>query len=492
MRPPALLACALLSLAACGSSQTPTEPAPKPAPSEPEPAAEPSPTGYWLGAIELPGNQGLDWILSLQPTDDATSGAPVAKLWIPAQGVHGVELGPAEALDDPPGALKVEWAAVAASWTLVPGEAPTCSFAQRGVVLPCELEAVDAEAFAELTTPPRPQTPKPPFPYAVEEVRIKNPKATDVELAGTLTLPEGPGPHPGVVLISGSGLQDRDETLFGHKPFWVLADHLSRRGVAVLRYDDRGFAESTGDPSSATMIDFAGDAWAALDWLAEHERVDGERVGLLGHSEGGAIAPLVAAEHPKAVDFVVMLAGPGVSGTQIIVHQLGLLLAAAGVDEAEIAKQQAQARALHQAVLDHPDDPEKARAALEAVVREQLPDIPDAEVEKRVATLTQPWMRHFLSWDPAPVLTRVQAPVLALNGELDLQVDPEQNLPAIEAALSKAKNPAVDLVRLPGLNHLLQPAETGAVDEYGQIETTMDPAALERISAWIRATTGLD
>ena len=489
----------LLALLALGCRPEPAVVAPAPAAPEPaEPAATGPEVHRWIGSLALPDGSGLDFAISIAPPDDAPEAEPVATLWIPAQMIVRMPIG--APVVDAEGRIAVSLAMVGATWTITPGEEPECSFSQRGMDLDCDLEAVDAEEFAELTTPARPQTPKPPFPYAITEVEIANPEAPGVTLAATLTVPEGPGPHPGLVLISGSGLQDRDETIAEHKPFWILADHLSRRGIAVLRYDDRGFAGSTGDPKSATLEDFASDARAAARWLADQPEIDGDRVGLLGHSEGGVIAPYIAAQHPDDADFLVLLAGTGVSGSEVVVHQLGLIMRAGGAPEATIEREQAAARAKHQVLREHADDPAAAKAALEQLLRAQHDALPaeeqaaqgdlEAAVAQEVEMLASPWFRHFLAYDPAPALKQVRVPVLVLFGDKDLQVDPEQNLAPMRAALKNNKQ--ADFVRFPGLNHLFQPASTGSPSEYGVIEQTLAPELLDRVTTWLRATAKLD
>jgi pimeloyl-ACP methyl ester carboxylesterase len=348
----------------------------------------------------------------------------------------------------------------------------------QGGAMPLVLKKID-----KLTRPNRPQEPKPPFPYRSEEVAIAN-AAGKAVLAGSLTVPEGKGPFPAVILITGSGPQNRDEEIFGHKPFFVLADHLTRLGLAVLRYDDRGVGKSTGVFASATSEDFAGDAWAAWQTLSGRPEIDPKRIGLLGHSEGGLIAPMLAAVHPE-VAFVVMLAGPGVSGEQILLAQAAGIMKASGAPDAAIASNTAVQKQIF-AILR--EETSMARIA------ERISAIPAGSKEASAALVKQtasPWMRFFVLYDPAPALTKVRCPVLAIGGELDLQVLPDQNLPAIEAALKQGGDKDVTVVRLPGLNHLLQAAKTGLLAEYAQIEETMAPAALDTIATWIRKRTGL-
>jgi hypothetical protein len=348
----------------------------------------------------------------------------------------------------------------------------------QGMPLPLVLKKVE-----KLTRPSRPQEPKPPFPYRSEHVSITNAPA-QVVLDGTLTLPEGAGPFPAVVLISGSGPQNRDEEIFGHKPFLVIADHLSRGGIAVLRYDDRGVGKSTGSPASATSEALAGDAWAAWQALGTRADIDRTRIGLLGHSEGGLIAPMLAAAHPE-IAFIVLIGGPGVTGEQILLKQAELIATAMGAPPAAVA---ANAEIQKQVFAILREETSQARIA------ERIGAIPVGSKEASAALVQQSasaWMRFFVLYDPAPALRKVRCPVLAIGAELDLQVPPEQNLPAIEAALREGVNKDITISRLPGLNHLLQPAKTGLPAEYAQIETTVAPAALDAMTAWIQKRAGV-
>jgi hypothetical protein len=348
----------------------------------------------------------------------------------------------------------------------------------QGLAMPLVLKRVE-----KLTRPSRPQEPKPPFPYVSEDVPIVNAPGQAV-LAGTLTRPKGAGPFPAVILITGSGPQNRDEELLGHKPFLVLADHLTRRGIAVLRYDDRGVGRSTGRFATATTADFASDAWAAWQTLSARPDINAKRIGLLGHSEGGLIAPMLAAAHPE-IAFVVMLAGPGVTGEQIMLKQAEAIGKASGAPEAAVAANTDLQKQVF-AILREETSMDR--------IAERIGAIPTGSKEASAALVKQsvsPWMRYFALYDPAPALAKVRCPVLAITGELDLQVLPAQNLPAIGAALKQGGNTDHTVLELPGLNHLLQPAKTGLPAEYAQIETTMAPAALDMITAWIQKRTGL-
>ncbi|MFO7564493.1 MAG: alpha/beta fold hydrolase [Enhygromyxa sp.] len=332
----------------------------------------------------------------------------------------------------------------------------------------------------------RPQTPTPPFPYAEQEVVYPN-EGAGIEIGGTLTLPAGPGPHPAVLLITGSGSQDRDETLFGHKPFAVIADRLTREGVAVLRVDDRGVGKTTGDPASSTIEDHASDVEAGLAFLAARPDIDGERLGLIGHSEGGVIAPLVAARSDK-VAFIVSLAGPGVSGAALNPMQVRALLEAGGGPPElieEIVAGQTELMAL--LVADAPEEQlieavEKLTTLAAKLDPSAKPDELNAAA-RELAPLRSPWFRSWVKLDPAVHLAKLEIPVLVMIGDKDLQVPADPNLAAINAAL--AGKPKVRTEKLAGLNHLFQTAKTGAVEEYVTLSETFAPVALDMLAQWV-------
>ena len=336
---------------------------------------------------------------------------------------------------------------------------------------------------ARLALPARPQNPTKPYPYREEDVSYDN-KIQGNKLAATLTIPPGKGPFPAVVLITGSGPQDRDESLMGHKPFLVLSDYLTRKGIAVLRADDRGVGKSTGEFSGATTADFATDTEAGIAYLKTRTEVNPRMIGLIGHSEGGIIAPMVAARN-RDVAFIVMLAGSGVPGDQIIVTQAELLAEASGQKHEDAVKAGEKQRRILNVVKENAND-----ADLENELREELAgEMTDAQIGAIVRQLNIRWLRFFLSYDPARTLRKVTCPVLVLNGEKDLQVPPRQNLPAIRKALSAAGNRNFEVDEIPGLNHLFQHARTGSPAEYAEIEETMSPAVLEKIATWILRTT---
>lgn len=329
----------------------------------------------------------------------------------------------------------------------------------------------------------RPQTPQPPFPYTEQSVKFQS-LERNVFLDGTLSIPEGSGPFPAVVLITGSGPQDRDETNLGHKPFRVIADYLARRGVVVLRADDRGTGRSTGNFQTATTRDFADDTAGAVRFLRTREFVN--RIGLIGHSEGGIIAPMVASDPAlaaKDVDFVVLLAAPGVPGDQIILEQQILVSRTLGVPEMMVERNRVRQQKII-SIARTEEDPVLAKSKMRAA----LGDFGGGPVNFLNSSLdeaTTPWFRFLINYDPGPALRALKQPVLALNGSLDTQVPPAQNLPAITWELETGKNQDYEVVKLAGLNHFFQTAVTGAPTEYGEIEETIAPAVLNLIYEWI-------
>ncbi len=342
----------------------------------------------------------------------------------------------------------------------------------------------------------RPQTPKKPFDYHSEDIEFENNKA-EITLKGTFTRPKNEGKYPVVVLISGSGPQDRNSNILGHKSFMVIADMLSNNGIAVLRFDDRGTAESEGDFSLATSYDFAEDVISAIDYLRTRPDIDTSKMGLIGHSEGGAIAPLVASTRPD-VAFIILMAGTGVTGAEVLLKQQELILSKSGISEADLKSLKTINTGAYTIVKDAKDLKEQKEKLTEYFLKE-YPNYPtmlmggsmSKEQFANIQTnaISSIWMRTFLLFDPSQALETVQCPVLALNGTHDLQVDADQNLTAIENALNKANNPSVTIKRFEGLNHLFQKSETGLPNDYGKIEQTISPDVLITMKDWILKTT---
>ncbi|MBZ0295553.1 MAG: alpha/beta fold hydrolase [Anaerolineae bacterium] len=349
------------------------------------------------------------------------------------------------------------------------------------------LAPLSAEATTEATAED--------LPYTAEDVTFEN---GDVTLAGTLTLPEGEGPYPAIVLISGSGPQDRDESLepvASIKPFRLIADYLTQEGIAVLRYDDRGVARSTGDFSAATSADFATDAEAAVNYLAGRDDINSDQIGILGHSEGGAIAPVVA--NNADVAFIVSLSGSVVNGRDVLIEQNRRIYQSMGYDEATIDDLIAKLEVMLDAFSADPLDEDAARQAmldlavaqLEALPEENKAGIDDIEAtaaaltDQQMGTYTSPWFQYFLTFDPTEAWAQVDVPVLAFFGELDTQVDADQNIPALEQALAGNENLTIKV--FPTANHLYQDAVTGSPNEYASLEQAFVPDLLPTIADWI-------
>ena len=444
--------------------------------------AEDRVAGHWEGHIEIPG-QPIAVKVNLAIDESDWRGT----IDIPAQGAKGLPLSEIHVAEADEG-MRVKF-----SIRGVPGNPTFDGTLQGGVINGTFSQGGVTFGFRlsrEIVSDPvRPQEPKPPFPYQIEEVAFQN---GDINLAGTLTVPQGDGPFPAVLLISGSGLQDRDETVFGHKPFWVLADHLSRAGIAVLRVDDPGIGKSTPHPEPPTTADFATDVEAGVTFLKRDDRIG--TVGLIGHSEGGIIAAIVASRRDD-IGFVVLMAGPGVPGAELLLKQNERIFDGMGiVGERKETLLTLLDRLFTTLTSDMTED--EMRQQVDEIVRKQfeINGIPPAQqdetqVQAAVEQVLNPWMRYFLAFDPRPALEATRVPVLALNGELDVQVDAEQNLTAIDAALEKGGNHNVTLHRLPKHNHLFQRAKTGLINEYAVIEETISPEVLDLIRDWIVSVT---
>ena len=427
--------------------------------------------GAWMGTLDA-GPMKLHVVFHITNTEDGLT----ATLDSPDQGAKGI---PVTTVTRAGSSLKLEVKSIGGVFEGKIGgdlNAIEGTWTQMGNAMPLALKRVKDASELERR---RPQNPAKPYPYKEEEVSYDN-KAAGITLAATLTSPPGKGQFPAVVLITGSGAHDRDESLMGHKPFLVLADYLTRKGVVVLRADKRGVAKSTGNFATATMVDFASDADAGVAYLKTRPEVDPRRIGLIGHSEGGVVAPMAAARNSD-VAFVVMMAGSGVPGDEILAAQGILISEAAGTSHEEAEKNATEERELL-ALVEH----EKDDAALEKELRERLAGkIPDAQIETQIKTVTSPWFRQFIAYDPTTALRKVTCPVLAIDGEKDLQVPPKQNLPVIRKTLAEAGNKNYEVDELPGLNHLFQTAKTGGLGEYAEIEETMSPVAMEKIASWI-------
>jgi pimeloyl-ACP methyl ester carboxylesterase len=365
------------------------------------------------------------------------------------------------------------------------GFASHFTFTQNGKSMPTAPRIVDAKALAALqqNRPQEDAIEKSKPNYTSSEVRFTNPKA-QIELAGTMTIPQGSGPFPTVVLVHGSGPNNRNEEVHKHKVFLVLADHLSKQGIAVLRYDKRGIAASKGDYKSATTSDFAQDTEAALAYLRTRKDVDQTKLGIIGHSEGGMIAPIVAARDPH-LKFIVLMGAPGISIKSLMLEQSRLLAQAKGESKEDIAENEASLKQIYTIMASGVND-KTIDSQISALFEQLVTDgkIPKDVAKAQVNQLSNAWFRHFIKYDPTPTLKQLKQAVLAINGELDMQVGAKSNLSGLREALKHNKKTVIQ--ELPKLNHLFQTANTGSPSEYGKIEETIAPLALNIISDWIR------
>jgi pimeloyl-ACP methyl ester carboxylesterase len=448
------------------------------------PDSKAGPAGLWMGSIEIQTIK-LRLIFEIKAKDDGGYSATLDSL---DQGAYGIPVSSIEAKENE---VKIGMKNLLAEFAgKREGDKYVGRFKQGPVSLPLVLERI-----AKRPDMARPQDPRKPYPYSEREVTYVNSAAKPpVKFAGTLTAPTSGKPAAAVILITGSGAQNRNEELLNHRPFLVLADHLTRKGIAVLRVDDRGVGGSEAGNKGATSADFATDVWAGIEFLKKE--FPGVKVGACGHSEGGLIAPMVAAAHPGGVDFLVLLAGTGLPGDEILKLQGGLIMKAMGVAQDRIDGNRKLQEVMFKIVKEEADDA-AATAKLKKAVAELAPSLPDEtkaglknekEVEGQLKVVLNPWMRYFISFDPRPTLKKVDCPVLAVCGEKDLQVPPKENLAAIKDALVAGGNKNVVVREFKGLNHLFQNCRTGAPNEYGTIAETFAPSALTVVSDWILET----
>lgn len=435
--------------------------------------------GSWSGTLDIMGNK-LPIVFNIEKTDTVY----VTKMDSPAQNAFGL---PTNRTSFANNKLEIIASGLGIFYQgTLDGDSISGTFNQGGMPFPLVLKQSDKPVFN------RPQEPKPPFPYKTEEIFFEN-KTDKILLAGTFTVPDSAGTFPTVILTAGSGPNDRDETILGHKPFLVIADHLTRNGFAVLRYDKRGVGQSKGDFARATVQDFTADAESAINYLKTRKEVNKSAIGLIGHSEGGMVVPMVASKN-RSVKFIVLLAAPGIKGMEIVLEQNRLGLAALNMEPENLDK---SLKLINELLYDLTkwENTEVERTVLRdrlSQLWEQFPLLvklklkKDSYVRNQFNEMVKPGYRSFLKTNPADFLQKVKCAVLAINGEKDTQVSADVNLNAIKTALDMSKNYRYEIKKYPNLNHLFQESETGNLDEYGEIEQTISPEVLEDITVWLK------
>lgn len=441
-------------------------------------------TGSWYGKLKLPNGVQLTIVFNVQHKDAKYT----ATLDSPDQGAKGIPCGEVRIGDD---SIHIDVPVVSGNYS---GKIHYDERKINGIWSQAGSSfELNLDYAKEYTGPKRPQEPKPPFPYNSENVKIFNDKDS-IFLAGTLTYPKGNAQYPAVVLITGSGAQNRDEEIFNHKPFLVISDFLTRNGFAVLRFDDRGVGESEGNFSTATTFDFVEDVRSAVKYLKSRKEVDQNKIGLIGHSEGALIASVLAAGNDE-ISFVVLMAGPGVKGDSLLYLQTELIYRAEGQSEDKISTILNNLREVYSIVKSEEDEDkiknqlkEKYNQLFEQMSKDEKKKYgdPGTYMDMEIRLVTSPWFRNFLKIDPAFFIQKINCPVLAINGEKDLQVPPKQNLSAIEEALKRGGNKNYLIKELTGLNHLFQTSQFGTISEYGVIEETISPVALETMINWLK------
>ncbi len=437
--------------------------------------------GVWYGTLDIDGNF-LEIIFEIKATNKEFT----ATLSVPIQRAEGIPMTKVT-FQHPHLSMSLDNPVIIVEGDLMNQEI-VGTFKQGGRSLPMKLQK------DKVTTPKvkRPQEPKAPFPYYMEEVSFLS-KEEGIKLSGTLTMPKKEGKFPAIILISGSGPQNRDEEIMGHKPFFVLADYFTRKGYAVLRFDDRGNGKSEGDFNKASTKEFAKDVEGGFWYLERRKEILKEKIGLMGHSEGGIIAPMVAAKN-ESVKFIVLLAGSGIRGDLLLYSQQAAIGKAQGMKEEEIKKSKKINQEIFQIVIETVDSIEMKRkianylsTVYDSLSEEERPQgIKKMDfIQIQVHQITSPWMKYFLSYDPAMTLKKVRCPLFAVNGEKDLQVPAEENLKAIQKAIINGGNTKGSVKSYPGLNHLFQHSETGSPEEYGKIEETFAPEVMEDIKVWL-------
>jgi len=424
--------------------------------------------GEWFGKLNVMGTS-LSLSYDFQQVDDKWTGT----MSVPQQNAKGI---PLTAVTNQDNGLQFLFDAAGITFSGKWNEKQEIegTFIQNGQNFPLVLSRENTAAVK----PNRPQEPKAPFPYGIEEVTFENTK-DKIKLAGTFTYPQTNKPYPVVVLISGSGPQNRNSEILGHQSFWVISDYLTRNGIGVLRFDERGIGKSEGDFANATSFDFATDVEAAVAYLKNKSGVDIGKIGLVGHSEGGMIAPIVASRD-KSISFIVLLAGPGIPCSELLIEQNYLVGKTQGMTEEQLHEAQKVNQSLY-TILKSKESNEVIKPKLKAILEQNRLTDSDAQLHQMLS----PWFRTFIQYEPAVYLEQVKCPILVLNGEKDIQVAAQSNTNGIKKATDKGKNKKVELKIYPQLNHLFQTCTTCSVDEYGSLEETFSPLVLSDIKNWI-------
>lgn len=438
-------------------------------------------TGIWSGTLKTPANTEITFIFSIENTDSGLH----STMAVPTLGASNLKpqktIFEGKELFIDASNLGMQYRGIMNDTT---GQIAGI-YEEGGMKLSLTL----AKGMPELKNEDRMQTPKEPYPYHTEEVVFENSSA-NVNLAGTFSKPKGKGRFPVVILISGSGRHDRDGTMARHRPFLVLSDYLTKQGIAVLRFDDRGFGDSTGDFDQATTADFAQDVLSAVDYLKNRSDIDIENIGLIGHSEGGIIAPMVARQS-EDISFIVCLAATGISGKELTVMQSKSLRSFPVEDEESFEKNIRRAIDIILSDQNNELKRQSLRAHYESFWPTILRPLGAADenikqfIDQEIEAALSPWKAFFLHHNPANDFSRLSIPVLSLMGDKDIQVDPSLNQSAIRNALVKGGNTSFKIITLEGVNHLIQSCDTGFVDEYSKIEETISPKAMQEISLWI-------
>ena len=438
--------------------------------------------GSWSGKLSVSGIQ-LRLVYNITDSTETLT----ATMDSPDQGAYGIQVDSVLFQND---TLRIVILGLKGTYTgqiNQEGNKLSGSWVQNNLTFPLELEKGEVEKLN------RPQEPKEPYPYDVEEIKYENIIGKAV-IAGTFTKPRTTKKFPAVLLISGSGAQNRDNLMFEHRSFKLIADYLTRRGIGVLRVDDRGVGQSTGDLSNATTEDLAGDAKAGIEYLKNRSDVSSDKIGLIGHSEGGIIAPMIASQTDD-VAFIILLAGTGLRGDSILMQQAAELSIKGGETDVSTESSIDLQKRLFDVIINETDKEkvkskllvtiDKWRESLDEETKTIIDTLDNSFWEIKIQQILTPWIHYFITYDPIPALKKVQCPTLALIGSKDVQVLADENLLAIEKALKDGGNKNYTVKKLDNLNHLFQNCKTGLPDEYGEIIETFSPDALKLIGDWI-------